>query len=425
MGVVKVSIPNIVWRDGRPRFMPGPAVRKLGYKGEDLRHPDGRWFDLVEAGRWAEARNAEIAARRQAKVAGQRLAPVRRPKHQTIEGLFDEWFESAKFTGGGSAGKRQVKPLSANTIKDYKYKRDALFAHDAELKGEPPAAITAMIAQGIFDQIWERKGLHTARGVAAVCSSLWKWAKARGRGGVLINPWLGLEKPVPEPRLVTWTDEEIVAMAAAADALGRPEIGDAVYLGLFTGQRQGDRLVLERAGKDDAGRLLIRQRKTGAIVAVPAAPQLVARLEAAAARRKDDKLQWPQVVIDETARAPFKADWYRHVFAEIRAAAAGGLVLGLDGIQPAPAEAELTGHEVWVLIPVPSIAGKRDQDLRDTAVTWLGRAGATVPQIASITGHSYVSINQVLKHYLATHPEMADAAIGKLLAWMEETGVAV
>ncbi|MFG1344433.1 hypothetical protein V5F59_06035 [Xanthobacter autotrophicus DSM 431] len=43
----------------------------------------------------------------------------------------------------------------------------------------------------------------------------------------------------------------------------------------------------------------------------------------------------------------------------------------------------------------------------------------------SITGHAFVSINQVLRHYLATHPEMADTAIGKLLAWMEETGVAV
>ena len=124
-----------------------------------------------------------------------------------------------------------------------------------------------------------------------------------------------------------------------------------------------------------------------------------------------------------SANSPFKSDWYRHVFADVRAAAARGLVLEHDGVQVAPETR--TGNEVWVLAPVPSIAGKRDQDLRDTAVTWLGRAGATVPQIASITGHSFVSINMVLKHYLATHPEMADAAIGKLLNWMEETGIAV
>lgn len=398
MGIVKVSIPNVVWRAGRPRFSPGPKLRKLGYKGEDLRHPDGRWFSLDEAGAWAAARNAEILQRRKDREAGKRLAPVKRPKHQTIEGLFDEWFESPKFTGGVQSGKRQQAGVTAATAKDYKYKFNALKAFDAELMQEAPGAVTAVVAQGIFDRLWEQKGLHTARGVVAIASSCWKWAIGRGKGGITFNPWRGLEKAMPAPRLVTWTDEEIVALATAADLLGRPEIGDAVYLGLFTGQRQGDRLTLERAGRDDGGRLLIRQSKTGAIVAIPAAPQLVARLEAAASRRKDRKVQHTQLVIDETANAPFKSDWYRHVFAEVRAEAAK---------------------------KVPSIAGKRDQDLRDTAVTWLGRAGATVPQIASITGHSYVSINQVLRHYLATHPEMADAAIGKLLSWMEETGMAV
>ncbi|MFG1300329.1 hypothetical protein V5F49_11100 [Xanthobacter sp. V3C-3] len=423
MGIVKVTIQNINWRKGRPRFDPGPGVRRLGFRSEDLKHADGRWFSLDEAGAWAAERNAAIAARRQQKAEGKRLAPLKRPKHQTIEGLFDEWFESPKFTGGVQAGKRQQAGVTAATARDYRYKFNALKAFDAELMQEAPGAVTAVVAQGIFDKLWERKGLHTARGVVAIASSCWKWAIGRGKGGITFNPWRGLEKAMPAPRLVTWTDEEIVALAAAADALGRPEIGDAVYLGLFTGQRQGDRLTLERAGRDDAGRLLIRQSKTGAIVAVPAAPQLVARLEAAAARRKDRKVQHTQLVIDETANAPFKSDWYRHVFAEMRLAAARGVVLGMNGPEIAPAER--TGHEVWLLMPVPSIAGKRDQDLRDTAVTWLGRASATVPQIASITGHSYVSINQVLRHYLATHPEMADAAIGKLLSWMDETGVAV
>lgn len=77
------------------------------------------------------------------------------------------------------------------------------------------------------------------------------------------------------------------------------------------------------------------------------------------------------------------------------------------------------------IAPCPAIAGLRDQDLRDTAVTWLGRAGCTVPEIASITGHSYGSIHNVLKHYLALHPDMADAAIGKLISWMKQTGIAV
>ncbi len=83
---------------------------------------------------------------------------------------------------------------------------------------------------------------------------------------------------------------------------------------------------------------------------------------------------------------------------------------------------EPTGAEKWRLPQCPSVATKRDQDLRDTAVTWLARAGCNELQIAAITGHSLASIHNVLKHYLALHPEMADAAIGKMLAWMESPG---
>ena len=80
---------------------------------------------------------------------------------------------------------------------------------------------------------------------------------------------------------------------------------------------------------------------------------------------------------------------------------------------------------IWRLPPCPSLADKRDQDLRDTAVTWLARAGATLPEIASITGHSLASIHAIMKHYLAMTPELGDAGIDKLIAWMEREGIAV
>jgi hypothetical protein len=67
----------------------------------------------------------------------------------------------------------------------------------------------------------------------------------------------------------------------------------------------------------------------------------------------------------------------------------------------------------------------RDQDLRDTAVTWLARAGATIPEIAAITSHDPKSIYTILKHYLAITPELADSAIEKLKTWMNKEGMAV
>ncbi len=53
----------------------------------------------------------------------------------------------------------------------------------------------------------------------------------------------------------------------------------------------------------------------------------------------------------------------------------------------------------------------RFNDLRGTAVTLLAEAGATVPQIASITGHTLESVTRILERYLARTKALSDAAI--------------
>jgi hypothetical protein len=68
---------------------------------------------------------------------------------------------------------------------------------------------------------------------------------------------------------------------------------------------------------------------------------------------------------------------------------------------------------------------KRDQDLRDTSVTWLARAGCTMPEICAITGHSAKSVQTIIDHYLGAAAELADAGIDKLVAWMQREGIAV
>ena len=56
-------------------------------------------------------------------------------------------------------------------------------------------------------------------------------------------------------------------------------------------------------------------------------------------------------------------------------------------------------------------------DLRGTTVTKLALAGCTVPEIASITGHSMMQVKSILeKHYLARDPQLARGAIAKLEA---------
>jgi hypothetical protein len=52
--VSDIKIKYIVWRNGRPRFVPGANLRDKGYKGKDLKHLDGRWFNAVECYEWVE-----------------------------------------------------------------------------------------------------------------------------------------------------------------------------------------------------------------------------------------------------------------------------------------------------------------------------------------------------------------------------------
>jgi len=97
---------------------------------------------------------------------------------------------------------------------------------------------------------------------------------------------------------------------------------------------------------------------------------------------------------------------YRTAFGDVRALAA-------------------QGSKEYGLAPWPSLARKRDQDLRDTAVTWLARASCTMAEICAITGHSPKSVQTIIEHYLGAGPELADAGIDKLVAWMQREGIAV
>nr|WP_319389284.1 hypothetical protein [uncultured Cohaesibacter sp.] len=111
--------------------------------------------------------------------------------------------------------------------------------------------------------------------------------------------------------------------------------------------------------------MTFKQSKTGAIVQIPAIRPLKQRLEAAKVRRAKFSKSFPTLLIDEKYRCCWDrgddGDRYRKEFRKVCDKAAESM---------------------------PSLRVGRDQDLRDTAVTWLANAGCTLPQIASITWHS-------------------------------------
>jgi hypothetical protein len=59
-----MKIRYVAWRNGRPRFHPGPVQRWAGFLGKDLRHKDGMWFDEAECRAFSQEMSAAISARR-------------------------------------------------------------------------------------------------------------------------------------------------------------------------------------------------------------------------------------------------------------------------------------------------------------------------------------------------------------------------
>jgi len=465
--------PFIYWRDGRPRFWPGSRERKLGFRGEDLRHDSvvgpktGAWFTFEEARAWGEKKYAEILSARQT---GRRVAP-RVPPARTLEAFLRDWLDHLE--------KRvSRKELSPATLGSYRKSVDAIvyqpetpqqaaerraMERAAKLLGKPAperernlialaplAAIGAPEIADMFDVARQERGHHMARGMVSAISAAITWGRLSSKWRIKSNPLtrngdgsVRFERPAGRVMMIPL--EQFTHIVRAADLLGRPSIGDSWYLGLWTGQRQTDRLAMIDGGLID-GRRHLHQSKTGAEVKIKEAPALGARLEQARARVARIKLQRgtrpESIVVDETTGLAYSETTYRHWVSEARRGAAHGIVRLLDGtirvadpndtlMRRAHGEGwlnKLDNQVVWLLQPMPGCADKRDQDLRDTYVILtyraMQRAGTVdIMAICDVTGHSYKSIQTIIKHYLGRDPSRADAAIDALTSFVAKAGV--
>ena len=173
---------------------------------------------------------------------------------------------------------------------------------------------------------------------------------------------------------IIWQAEQIAAMRAAAS----PPLHLALILALWTGQREGDLLRLPWSAYDGQF-ITLRQRKTGARVKIPVGGPLRISLEEAA------KNKTTVTILANTRGRSWTEDGFRTSWG--KAAAKAG------------------------------ITDLRFHDLRGTAVTRLAKAGCTVPEIASITGHSPRDAEAILQaHYLGGRFELAELAVRKMEA---------
>ena len=224
---------------------------------------------------------------------------------------------------------------------------------------------------------------------------------ARRSDKIAINPAARAGVRYKPKAPVIWPREAVAHFVAAADARGRHSIGTAVTLNEWFGQRKTDLLVLSRKVYRDGG-FHFQQSKTGARVVLPVdlVPHLVERLEAEDARQPAIGLADRAILIDEVTGQPYNAHTFDRVFAEIRAAAA----------------------ETMKDVAVPFDPDKREpftalwfSRLRHTAVVRLAEAGCSTLQIATVTGHSPVTVDMIMKHYWLPSCGQAAAAFKKRL----------
>lgn len=425
-----VKLPFIKWRDGRPRLVHGPRERAKGFADRDLRHAEtDAWFTYEEAKAFAETHLVEI---QKARKSSKKIKVVSLKRDGNIEDLLNDWFNSKEV--------QELKPASIASYRkamravifkpesreDAKKRRDrekaaaVLGVAVPEREREPiasatPSSIGAPELRDFFNYLKGERGHHMSLAAIAALSAAFTWGRESTKWRLGANPRLEMEFDRPDGRVVLVTMEEFSALVGAADAIGRHSIGDAIYLGLFTGQRQSDRLRLKDEGRDVAGRRVFRQSKTGAIVAIKHAPQLSQRLLEARGRVAKLKERFElteipeEIVIDETTGRPYNEHTYRHVFAEVRELAIRGSHVPHV---PACPSLQFTNPNTG------AVDYKHDQDLRDTCVMLLDRAGNDLLSICDVTGHSYQSAQLIMKHYRARNPARADAAIDKLVAFL-------
>ena len=391
--MAKVEMPFIAWRDGRPRFVPGARERALGFVGQDLKHDDGRWFTLDEASGFATAKHQEIVAQRKT---GKRLKSPPVPIGRAVSDLWNAYTHSDKF-----------KSLAASS--QVSYKKFIKPIEGEPLWHAPVAALDPVILKALHGKIQSDRGPSMANVSIDALAAALSWGRLQGwlpriNGQVVSSPALNLDLPTLPPRLRVGTDKELSALVTASDQIkidgvALSAIGDAVLVGFFSGQRKKD--VLEFIpGEQSNARIELLQSKTGSRVSIPMAPRLLERIAAGRVRRQRAgfRILAQNIVVDEREGRPYNGSTFRNHFSIVRAEA--------------------------VKI-CPSLVDFTFPDLRDTAVTWYARAGSTIPEIASITGHAPGSIYSILKHYLALDGELADNAVAKLIAYMEREGLAV
>lgn len=213
--------------------------------------------------------------------------------------------------------------------------------------------------------------LREAENRLTVLARVFSWAI--DRGFIATNPLLSWGRSYKADRAdKIWTPEHVEAFVAVASS----EMALALYVALYTGQRQGDLLRLMWTNYAD-GVLRLKQSKGSRHVVVPCIADLKAMLD----QLRDGDRRSTHILTTANGQ-PWKKRAFSGAFKETCDRA------GITG---------LTFH-----------------DLRGTAVTMLADAGCSEAEIVSITGHTLASAHDILERYMSRTATQSRAAMAKL-----------
>ena len=300
-----------------------------------------------------------------------------------------EQLNRALHTGGAEPGSvrwlyhkyqahRFYTRLKESTQKDYdgRWEQLSRLAVGSRTLGEQQAAaLTAVHADGAYEDLIKRHGKATAGYCARIARRVWNFGMRHGY--VAINPWAGMGIETLPGRDEQWTPAEVLALCEQARKDGKPSIEVATALAYWFGWRPYD--VLDVTWSE----LEARQRdtsKTG--IRLPALPEAYPDLAAVLARapRHDDV---PYVVVSERRKKRWSRSGFAHAFREVADAAK---------IRP-----EL-----------------QFRDLRPTALTELDEAGVDAVLAGTHSGHKTLQMRR--RYSRRTEEAMREAARMRLEA---------
>jgi hypothetical protein len=381
----KISIPHVAWRNGRPRFEPSVTLRKAGHKGHDLKTAAGAWMSEGEAIDWSRAfvQNLEVtrgkATKKKIRQKKDRQAavkaampPVRIIRSFTLGQMLETFVTVGSVELGHAESTRQKYRSYLRAIEDSA--PDFWFTEAAALRRREIRIMHRLIC--------EHRTESMAHMAIVVTSSAYNWTIDNDDDGELIpggNPVVRIKTRRAGKRGRVIRLAEFLHLVATAEAQDERAVADMLVWGLWTAQRASDRLSMFFAHLVD-DRIELTQQKTKSFVSIPLSPDILERLPARGTNRA-------HVIAIDYDEAQQRQSAYYYRFHKVIEKAAETM---------------------------PSVEDILDRDLRRTAISWMGRAGCTITEIFSISGHKFKGETAIMGHYMAIDPSIADNAIAKL-----------